>query len=312
MKKRIGIVGAAAMALLWSGSAEATVFSFDEFYIERGATTGTRTEIFRDSFNDGTLPPSGPDDGITTSGDTYTVFGNGFVSENASSNGRLLVDSELGGYAINPTGADRLFNRARRQISTNPSGSQTLTEASSFSVNALLDLTILPANPGEAFGLRLEDNSGGNPNAGNDRIALEVRRSNTSGNLGVSFNGLDFFGVPIENFGFVLLQPLLDTYTAADQILLSMTKDENTKLLGAEFSLLSGGSALYTQSLDTLGDTSGVNAQLFSDELFTRAAITTIQRAPIPEPGTIAVLCAGLVGLYGVRRRQRRSLSLAA
>jgi hypothetical protein len=53
------------LAAQTNGAAYATVFSLDEFFIEKGATTASRTEIFRDSFNDGILPPSGPDSAAT-------------------------------------------------------------------------------------------------------------------------------------------------------------------------------------------------------------------------------------------------------
>ncbi len=46
--------GAVCIATLMLGSgAGATVFSIDEFYIEKGPTSAWRTEIFRDSFDDG-------------------------------------------------------------------------------------------------------------------------------------------------------------------------------------------------------------------------------------------------------------------
>ena len=300
----LAVSAAAGAFLLGSVSANATVFSFDEFFIEKGASAGHRSEIFRDSFNDGAPPPSGPEDAIPgLGGVTYSTFGGGFLSENV--NGRLLVDSSLGGLTGNPNGDLRRFNRARRIRSTNPSSSAVLDEGSSWTVNALLDLSVLPQNPGEAFGIRVEDHSGSNANAGNDRIALEVRRSNTTGSLGVSFNGLDFFGVPIENFDFFLLQPLLDNFASVEQILLSITKEENTKTLEAEFSLFDNGAFLASQSLDNIGNNSGLAAQVFSDEAFTRAAITTIERAEteIPEPGAVGLLAAGVAGIGFLRRR---------
>lgn len=295
-------IGVAVAALVFATSqSHATVFSFDEFYIEKNGS-----EIFRDSFNQ--YPPaSGPDDAGNSSGVTYTVFGGGFVTENVGNNGRLFVDSELGGLTSNPNGDARLFNRLRRQRSTNPASSAVLDEASSWSVSTVLDLG-LPTNPGEAFGLRIEDNGLSNPNAGNDRVALEVRRSNSTGNLGISFNALNFMGVPIESFDFVLLQPLLDSMADVDQILLSLSNAAGSNVITADFSLLDGGVSVFSQSLDNLGDTSLQVASVFSDEAYTRAAITTVQRAPeqIPEPGAVLLLAGGMLA-FGVVRRRRRN-----
>lgn len=105
-------------AILGSASANTTVFSFDEFYINKNGS-----EIFRDSFSDGVAPGSGPDDGILGPSNTYTVFGGGFSEQGT---GKLLVDSAAGGLTSNPNGDARLFNRIRRNHSTNPVSSAHL------------------------------------------------------------------------------------------------------------------------------------------------------------------------------------------
>lgn len=298
----------AAAAVLGAVPANATVFSFDEFYIEKGTTSATRTEIFRDSFSDGAIPGSGPDDGVVGAGNTYFVSGGGIVSENAGSpgNGRLLIDAGLGQLVTNPNGDDRLRNRIRRNRSSNPASSAALTEISSWSVNVMLDLSTLPIDNGDAFGLRVEDFGGGNPNSGNDRLLLEVRRSNLSGNLGVLFSGLEFNGVGIETFDFFALDPLLTSNPDADQILLSLSKDENSTVVDAEFSLFDNGSLLLSQGLDNIGDTSAIAASLYTDEAFTRAALHTIENAEVPEPGAIALLGMGVAGIGFLRRRKRK------
>ena len=304
---KLTVSAIAAAAVLGAGSANATVFSFDEFFIQKSGS-----EIFRDSFDNTDAgsgpPPSGPDDPITGPNNTYFVSGSGIVSENAGGNGRLLIDSSLGQLVTNPNGDDRLRNRIRRNRSSNPASSAALTEAASWTVNVVLDLAALPINNGEAFGFRVEDFGGGNPNGGNDRLLLEVRRSNSSGNLGVLFSGLEFNGVGIETFDFDALDPHLTANPGADQILLRMFSGVNSNLVGAEWALMSGGSVVFGQTLDPLGNTSGVLAQVFSDEGFTRAALHTIENAEVEvsEPGAIALLGAGVAGIGFLRRRRNK------
>ena len=152
----------------------------------------------------------------------------------------------------------------------------------------------------------MEDFSGSNPNGGNDRLLLEVRRSNQSGTLGVLFSGLEFNGVGIENFDFFALDPLLTSNSTADQILLSLSKDENSAVVDAEFSLFAGGSFLLSQGLDNVGNTSAMIASLYTDEAFTRAALHTIENTEVPEPGAIALLGVGIAGIGFLRRRKTK------
>ena len=95
----------------------------------------------------------------------------------------------------------------------------------------------------------------------------------------------------------------LTAIPSADQIGLSITHDIGTNEVNGSFSLLSGGSLLLTWGLDNVGYTSGFNAQLYSDEAFTRAALYTIENAEtqVSEPGMVAVLGAGVVGIAFVR-----------
>lgn len=277
-----------------SSAAQATVFSLDEFFIEKGTTSTSRTEIFRDSFNDGALPASGPD-----GASTYIVTGGGFFSENAGT-GRLLIDPSLGNPSFVGPG---LFSRIRRAASTAPGAADTLDAASSWTANAIFDLASVP-QVGESVGLRVEDF--GSTTFANDRLNLRLGRD-SGGALEVAFSAFSFNSVSFELFDSVALQPLLDSFTSADQILLSMFNDENSSVVGAEFSLLAGGSSVYSQVFDNIGDTTGLAAAVFSDEGFTRAAITASGLSvEVPEPGALAFLGLGLAALVRVRRRRAR------
>ena len=77
--------------------------------------------------------------------------------------------------------------------------------------------------------------------------------------------------------------------------------------MNGSFSLFSAGSLLLTQALDNVGDTSALNAQIYSDEGFTRAALYTIENAEeVSEPGMIAILGAGVIGMAFLRRRKNK------
>ncbi len=278
------------------GGSLASVFSVDEFFIEKGVTTATRAEIFRDSFDDGILPPSGPD-----GGSTYNVRGNGFIAENTGGNGRLNIDTSLGD--VSSVNSASLFSRIRRLSSSNSSSPDALTAASSWAVHGIFDLSTLPQND-ERLGLRLEDFGLGTP-SGNDRLNLQVNRDD-QGVLLVRYFGSNFNGVASELFDAVELQTLLDTFSTADQIQLSLLNDENSSLVGAEFSLLSSGSIVFSQSLDNVGDTTGLAAAVFSDDTVTRAAVIASEITVVSVPGSLGLFVFGLAGL-GALRRTRKS-----
>jgi hypothetical protein len=288
------LVGVCLMTTM--NGAQAGVFSVDEFFIEKGATSATRAEIFRDSFNDGVLPPSGPD-GVAT----YNVRGNGFIAENTGGNGRLNIDTALGD--VSSTTSASLFSRIRRLTSSNSSSPDALTIASSWAVHGIFDLSTLPQN-NERIGLRLEDFGLGTP-SGNDRLSLQVNR-NDQGVLAVLYSGSNFNGVASELFDAVELQTLLDTFSSADQIQLSLFNDENSSFVGAEFSLLSGGASIFDQTLDNIGETTGLVAAVFSDDTVTRAAIIASATIAVPTPGAVGLFMFGLAGL-GALRRTRKS-----
>ena len=294
-----GIATTVATLLLFvaqtNGAAQATVFSLDEFFIEKGATTASRTEIFRDSFDDGILPPSGPDGAAT-----YNVRGAGFFAENTGGNGRLSIDSSLATPGFSGTA---LFGRIRRLSSTTPGDPDTLDATSSWATHGVFDLGVLPQN-NERVGLRLEDF--GSTSNGNDRLQLRIVRD-AGGTLSVMFSGSDFNNVSEEIFDQIDLQPLLTTHASADQILLSLQNDDSSSEVTAEFTLLASNSIVFSQVLDNIGDTTSLAAAVFSDEGFTRAAIVSSEDIAVSEPGALAVFGFSLAAIGAIRRRRKQT-----
>ena len=126
MHKPCTLLSAAAAALI-AASADATPFQpvIDEFWITKNLTTaGLPDEIFRDSFNDGIVPPDGPDGAAT-----YFVRGPlGMASETVgtSDEGKLTMDPSLGVAQLSPEGNVNIRTAARRIASPNPASDQFL------------------------------------------------------------------------------------------------------------------------------------------------------------------------------------------
>jgi hypothetical protein len=137
----------------------------DEFWVVKNGS-----EQFRDSFDDGVLPPSGPQDGNpsgTGNPNTYSVTGpNGFIGE---SGGRLTMQPSLGTPTVITNSLADTFMGATRLRTTNTGSGSSLELGDSFEVHGLFDLSNLPTVAGQTFGIRVSDrNTGTNFNAGND------------------------------------------------------------------------------------------------------------------------------------------------
>jgi hypothetical protein len=303
-----------AMAVIMGGQAAATPFApvIDEFWIVKGDNGGTPTETFRDSFNDGNVPLSGPQDGANGNPDTYV--GSGLAGFTNESGGKLTMTPSLGETVLIDGYLADTFTGATKLRSTLSGNLNSLELADSFEIHGLFDLSSLPGVSGQSFGIGVTDRAGtnGSANEGNDTIRLSVAKSSVTGNTIVRFTELDFINDTIEVADIVSIQAFLGT---ACQIELVLSKAAGTGDMNAYFSLFdSGGGLIHTSALlDNVGNDNGNTFAVYNGidgvgtEDYTRAQFFAKDTSiPVPAPATALVLAAGVAGL-GLMRRVKRA-----
>jgi hypothetical protein len=291
--RRLAIVGVGLQFFLASAAALAGPFTsaIDEFWITKDGT-----EIFRDSFADGKLPPSGPDDGKPNA-NTYIVTGaGGFTSE---SGGKLTMTPALGA----PIGISGVYaeygTAALRQLATIPANPNFLGQDSSFEIHGLFDMSVVPQISGQSFGINASDRAASLGNLGNGTYVLFVGFGNEGINTGKAVVALRLNNYE-TNVSTVLAGISIEQWLAdADQIELLFSKEAGAKELTASYILYDNGAALFSSEI-------GGNKSLsvYDGEDFIRANFNASDVVVIPEPPMLALLGVGVVGAAFSRRRR--------
>ena len=261
----------------------------DEFWITKNAAGAAPDEIFRDSFGDGVVPPSGPDG-------TGTYFGVGFAGMTGESSGKLTMTPSLG----DPTGLVGTFAEhstvASRLLATNPANSNFLGEESAFSIHGLFDMSDLPMVTGQSFGIRATDRALLSGNEGDDTYVLFVGKSLMTSDIVVGLRHVDF-GLDVSTLlDTVSIQAFLPT---AGQIELVLSKEAGDDFLLASYILYDN--SVTPGILDSGQIGSGLS--IYMGEDYIRGGFQSTDIVPVPEPAILALLGLGFAGMAFARKR---------
>lgn len=290
-------VGITALMTCSAASVAAAPFApvLDEFWILKGAAGAPLTEIFRDSFSDNALPPSGPD-----GASTYGVFGpSGMTSEAL---GKLTMTPSLGDPVLITTTFADLSTSGVRQLATSPANPNFLGQASAFEIHGLYDLSSLPTVAGQSFGVRASDRATGIGNEGNNTYNLFVGVSPTTGERRLVLRLNDFTTNTSTVIDSISIESLLP---GADQIELILAKAAGSDLLAASYRLFDYDLANSLVAAGSIASNSLL--RIYDGEQYIRAQFETTDRIPVTEPATLALLSVGFAGIAFTRRRSDRA-----
>jgi sugar lactone lactonase YvrE len=247
----------------------------DEFWIIKNGI-----EIFRDSFNDGVLPPSGPDGAAT-----YSVNGPGGMT--SESNGKLTMTPAAGDPVVITTTTADVATGILRSLTTDAADPNFLGVESAFEMHGLFDLASLPTTNGQSFQVRATDRAPGLGNAGNNAYSLLVGTSSVTGNTVVTVRLDNFVANTSTVIGSVSIQSWVGK---ADQIELVWAKAAGSAQLTPSYKVYQRGNLLFTGSL-------GIDTPMtiYDGETYIRAQIIATDR--LVKSGAVATVTSAVTNL---------------
>lgn len=282
-----------ALSLALAVPASATVMRAEHLNIYRDGSSADwllgNNRLLGDAFDNGN-PLVGPAFSTTGNAATYTLLGATSPAAATETGGQLLLDPNLGAVALNAQGQSGHSVRLRLQTNiSDPNGGLRINR--SFAATLRLSLSGAP-DPGQTFGLRLNDKDIGSSN--NDVVELFWAGTNNT----IIFRKQDFDANAIT----VLGTASLAAPTNAAMLVLSLSHAADSNQISGSYSFADASGAVVS-SFQSFGNT----ATAFQGELYTRVELRASGvSAPVPEPGTWAMLAGGLALLGGVRRGARR------
>ncbi|MES2718473.1 MAG: PEP-CTERM sorting domain-containing protein [Pseudomonadota bacterium] len=291
----------AALALcagLAAGPVTATVLTAEQLNVYRDGSSADwllgNNRLLGDAFDNGN-PLVGPAFSSTGTAATYNLLGAasaGVVSLAArEQNGQLLLDPNFGSVSPNAAGASGTSLRLRLLTNISNAGGG-LNIGQTFAATLRLSLSAAP-DPGQTFGLRLTD--GGIATSNNDVVELFWSGNASGGNI--VFRKQDFDLGLVSGLG----SAAVAAPAHAAMLVLSLAHNE------VDSNLISGSYNYADSNGQLLGSftTFGNRAVAFQGESHTRVELrATGLTAPVPEPGTWALMGAGLALLLGRRARR--------
>jgi len=285
MLPRFARLGVALLSLMVAESTSAAPFTalLDEFWIVKNGN-----EIFRDSFGDGSLPPSGPDGAAT-----YAVFGAGGITSEGA--GRLTMTPSLGDPVLVTTTYADVSTNGTRILATNPNNANFLRQSSSFEIHGLFDLSSLPMISGQSSGIRATDRAPALGNEGNNVYALFLG-VNPMGDRVVALRLIDFTTDTSTVLASISIESVLPD---ADQIEFMFSKAADSDLLTAAYTLFD----YETNGFAGGSIGSSLALRIYDGEGYIRGEFQSTDQIAVPEPSKLVVLSIGLLGLALSLRR---------
>lgn len=305
---------AAICAIGLAGTAQAYVVNIDNFEVFRTGPGGVFTSYMNDPF-DGVGPINQAEPYTIGGGQGfYGLFGShaeGLVA------GRRTLDTSTAFVLPSPVSASGFIRQSGATLLTNtqplppvvpptqpndcsspPAGTSCggLKSISQIKVVGTFDFVVPDVSSAGAsfYEVRLNDRvSAANP--GNDEVRVRVFRSPVDGSTSVTFSSRDASTNTSVTLG-------TDVLTGADllhdqiMLMLQNSPGDHATFTGSYAFVDSG---IVGPTIDLAG-----SATLFNGEDWTRAGFRVLESVYVPEPMTLAMFGAGLIGMGAMRRRR--------